>query len=563
MAETDSGVDVEQVFTNEAWRQLTSEDVVTFARSKPYVVAQEGLVVDKRHQTAIRAAVRLLEHPNISDRMPEHVAMYLNVLWDCRIALGVLAAVTGRGPNFRRPSPAEAVVLVTGHAGQTYVRPSLARGVTDVPNVERKLEAVADHYSREFEACMSQGTVDVGFVPSAGGSGRRRPNSRPALRVTAGLYAAMALWFLRAVEVRPRVALCMHCQTPFLPRRSSAKYCSLACRVAEHRERARSSGANRPRKGAVARVQRNAADAGGRPASSDAKPKVTRSRSATTTVSPATDDTREARTTENPDNPAVSLPSADLVQALSVSYAAATAAAALPPTLNNVLLELSEGKLRVAALDGFRGAWRTLAVSTATPRKFMLPSGAVPQLLKLLELGDTATLWWPPSDEVRDGGNKSRMLCRVGHNDARFDGAPGEFPDYERVLPSTMALTFSVERLALLRALLKVRSRGHDSDLHRVGVEIQQVGIVLSVTSETGAITRREVAIDRSEGPNTVPGCSAAVNGKYLKEALDNLVGARVRLHVSVAPHRMWLLTEADEPLLDRDSAAYIVTQDF
>jgi DNA polymerase III subunit beta len=198
-----------------------------------------------------------------------------------------------------------------------------------------------------------------------------------------------------------------------------------------------------------------------------------------------------------------------LARALShVRYAAAVAD--YQAVFRGVKFELRDGHFRVVATDGFRLASYTVDVSTGIEAEFILPAKSVDDLVKTLVSG--------PAALALDAGQLSLASGSTTLNLKRMDG---NFPDYQRVIPSNFPVRVELDPTALVEAVNRVAVMADKSANHRVDLFIKD-GVV-RITSE-GSYGRAQEALPvRQEGGEAE--IALAYNAKYFTDALSPVVG--------------------------------------
>lgn len=148
--------------------------------------------------------------------------------------------------------------------------------------------------------------------------------------------------------------------------------------------------------------------------------------------------------------PAVRLPAGELRRAMDqVVYAAAKDDSR--PVLSGVNLRIADGKLRLAAADGFRLSIRTSEMAGVAPDvDVIIPAKALSEVARVLGADDDEV-------EVLIADNKTLAGFRThtAHGEVLVTTRllEGVFPDLERVVPTADSTTVLVDREALQRAV--------------------------------------------------------------------------------------------------------------
>lgn len=204
------------------------------------------------------------------------------------------------------------------------------------------------------------------------------------------------------------------------------------------------------------------------------------------------------------------------------------------PILTGVLLKLEQGRLTMAAADGFRLAVRTIELPDAGDQSLTLvvPSRTLSELARVLpdEEGKVVELAATPT--------RSQVLFRVGDVQLVSRLIDGQFPDYARIIPQdakTRAVAPVREVLQATRAA-SVFARDN-SMIVRLELTPPNGEADLALGSMTISSTSAEMGDNTAELDATVDGeeQQVAFNGKYLREALEALGTPRLRLDLTGA----------------------------
>ena len=198
-----------------------------------------------------------------------------------------------------------------------------------------------------------------------------------------------------------------------------------------------------------------------------------------------------------------------LARALThVRYAAAVAD--YQAVFRGVKFELRDGHFRVVATDGFRLASYTVDLTSGIAADFILPAKSVDDLVKTLVSG--------PAALAVDAG---QICVANGSTTLNLKRMDGNFPDYQRVIPSNFPVRVELDPNALVEAVNRVAVMADKSANHRVDLFIKDG--VMRITSE-GSYGRAQEALEvRQEGSEGE--IALAYNAKYFTDALAPVVG--------------------------------------
>ncbi len=193
------------------------------------------------------------------------------------------------------------------------------------------------------------------------------------------------------------------------------------------------------------------------------------------------------------------------------------------PMLTGVLLSAEPGGLRLVATDSYRLALRDLVGTTvlAEGQKVLVPARALGELQRLL-----ATLGAAPE------GERQVSLC-VGDLDASFEVGSvqlstrlleGEFPNYQKLFPSSYPNRLVVGKSALLDAIRRVKLMAKDATAS-VHMAMRAESIELSVATQDVGQAREDIEATY-EGTEL----SVAFNPTYLADGVEAVEGGEVLL---------------------------------
>lgn len=211
-----------------------------------------------------------------------------------------------------------------------------------------------------------------------------------------------------------------------------------------------------------------------------------------------------------------SLDAVQLAKALgNVRYAAAVAE--YQAIFRGVKLELSDARTRAIATDGFRLAYYNLPTASGLAQDMVIPARSVDELTKLLSDG-----------EVKLAVSDGQLSVKNGPIRANIKLMEGNFPDYERVIPSSFPINVTLSSAALAEAVSRVAVMADKTANNRVDVFIKDGS--MQITAE-GSYGRSQEALEvHQEGSD--PEIALAYNAKYLVDALAPTEG-EVRMSFS------------------------------
>ncbi|MBK5914140.1 DNA polymerase III subunit beta [Rhodocyclus purpureus] len=115
--------------------------------------------------------------------------------------------------------------------------------------------------------------------------------------------------------------------------------------------------------------------------------------------------------------------------------------------LNGLLLLVQGSELRAVATDGHRLAYASLALETELPRQEMiLPRKTVLELNRLLADSEEPMTVAMTANQVRFSFGSTVLVSKL---------IDGKFPDFDRVIPTSLRYSVTLSRTALLQSMLR------------------------------------------------------------------------------------------------------------
>ncbi|NIM95526.1 MAG: DNA polymerase III subunit beta [Anaerolineales bacterium] len=209
-----------------------------------------------------------------------------------------------------------------------------------------------------------------------------------------------------------------------------------------------------------------------------------------------------------------------------VAFAASTDDAR--PVLTGVLVEVSDGKLSMAAADGFRLSVRTYHLSSpeSGPFKAIIPSRALSELSRILSDGEETVTMMLPS-------GRGQAIFRAKNIELVSQLIEGTFPDYGGIIPTNYStrsiISTTAFRKACQAAEIFAREAAHSARLMITpGSELEPGTMQISATSaETGS---NETTVDATVEGEPI---EIAFNVRFLVDVLGVIDNPNVSLETS------------------------------
>lgn len=201
------------------------------------------------------------------------------------------------------------------------------------------------------------------------------------------------------------------------------------------------------------------------------------------------------------------------------------------PILTGVLLAAEEGGLRLVSTDSYRLAYRDLpgAELLEQGQHVLIPSRALQELARALTGADQVSLVLSEQMAVFDVGS-FQLVTRL---------IKGDFPDYQKLIPTEMPNVLVVERQAIQDAIKRVRLMARENSPIRLtmgsdGLELR------AVTQDVGE------AVEQVDAEYQGSDLTVAFNPEYLMDGLEVTEGEKVVLQTRDAQRPAVLRSSTD-----------------
>jgi DNA polymerase-3 subunit beta len=185
------------------------------------------------------------------------------------------------------------------------------------------------------------------------------------------------------------------------------------------------------------------------------------------------------------------------------------------PILTGVLLAAEDGGLRMVSTDSYRLAYRDLPGTSLLEQgqQVLVPSRSLQELTRALGDDDEVTLVL--SDQM--------VSFRVGDLHLTTRLIKGDFPDYQKLIPTDMPNTLTVDRQTLQDAIRRVRLMARENSPIRLtmggdGLELR------AITQDVGE------AVEQIDAKYEGRELTVAFNPEYLMDGLEVTTGDEVVL---------------------------------
>jgi DNA polymerase III subunit beta len=195
------------------------------------------------------------------------------------------------------------------------------------------------------------------------------------------------------------------------------------------------------------------------------------------------------------------------------------------PILTGILTEIKKGVLEMVATDGFRLAHQTATLEGSVEEfKALIPRKSFEEVARLiLEEGEVEKIGISTSD------NQNQVIFKINQTSVSSRLIEGQFPAWEKIIPTTFQTRAILERQELLKAVKLASVFAKDSSNI---VEVKTSAKNMKISSSTKELGSQESEIEADvSGEEMV----IAFNGKFLVDALTNAPSAQISMEFSGA----------------------------
>ncbi|MBI4494909.1 MAG: DNA polymerase III subunit beta [Chloroflexi bacterium] len=200
------------------------------------------------------------------------------------------------------------------------------------------------------------------------------------------------------------------------------------------------------------------------------------------------------------------------------------------PALTGVLLSLKGQQLTLAAADGFRLGVRRLELAEAPPEPLsvIVPARTLSEVARVLPDGEGDLV------EIATTANRNQILFRFDRTEVVSRLIEGQFPDYQRIIPSSARATVAMNTQELLKAARAAAVFARDSNMI-VRLELQPSKEELGpgrviVTSSSAEVGDNTAEVDASVDGEAM---QVSFNARYLRDVLEALGAPQVLLQLT------------------------------
>ncbi len=194
------------------------------------------------------------------------------------------------------------------------------------------------------------------------------------------------------------------------------------------------------------------------------------------------------------------------------------------PVLTGILTEIIDGKFEVVATDGFRLAHKSFSNEKLKGVNFkaLIPRRTLDELVKLAGEENQAEVI-----EVSVTDNLNQVVFKVGRTVLSSRLIEGNFPTWEKIIPSQFLVSALVEKEEFVKGL-KLASVFARTEANVIKLNLKKGGI--QITSETRELGHQDAVV---EAEVTGEEMVVAFNFRYLIDAVSVCPGEKLKINFS------------------------------
>ena len=193
--------------------------------------------------------------------------------------------------------------------------------------------------------------------------------------------------------------------------------------------------------------------------------------------------------------------------------------------LTGILTEMTQDKITMVALDGFRLALANEPMKNEEDRKFIISAKIMNEISRIITEDDT-------TEDMNLYLGEKKAVIITGRTQIALRVMEGEFIDYRRIIPSDSTTKLVVNRELFLDSIERASLLAREGKNNLIKMTVRDDMMTITSRSEEGNV-REELAIDR-EGNEIEIG----FNSKYMMDVIKEIDDETVTLHMksSVTP---------------------------
>jgi DNA polymerase III subunit beta len=236
---------------------------------------------------------------------------------------------------------------------------------------------------------------------------------------------------------------------------------------------------------------------------------------------------------------ATEFPPIPLASEKSVSVAAALLRESLPeiafaaasedgrPILTGILTEIKKNTLELVATDGFRLAHKTASLKDPIGEgfRYLIPRRTFEEVIRLIGEDSKGK---DDVVEISTSENQNQIIFSIGNTKLSSRLIEGQFPTWERIVPTAFVANATVDRGELLKAvkLSSVFAKGETANVIKLQTGTKQ----LLLSSEARELGTQETQVEAVVEGEAI---TIAFNARFLVDALSNCSDPKINIQFS------------------------------
>ncbi|MEB3198591.1 MAG: DNA polymerase III subunit beta [Candidatus Sericytochromatia bacterium] len=189
--------------------------------------------------------------------------------------------------------------------------------------------------------------------------------------------------------------------------------------------------------------------------------------------------------------------------------------------ISGILTELAEGKLELAATDGFRLAWRQATSQGADAKmSLVVPRRTMDELSRQLTASGAGQV------QIRSAQNQVVFQMPDRYMTSRL--VDGTYPNYRQIIPQAFEREAKLDRASFLAAVERVSIMALDREAHTIKLEFKSGELLLMAQSSEVGDSDEVLPIEFSGEPITI-----SFNATFVIDALKNVDAETVRFSMN------------------------------
>lgn len=191
------------------------------------------------------------------------------------------------------------------------------------------------------------------------------------------------------------------------------------------------------------------------------------------------------------------------------------------PVLTGILTEMKDKKLQMVATDGYRLAFKTVEIGDSADFKALIPRRTLEEVARLISESEEDKI------AISTSENQNQMVFSLAETTLSSRLIDGQFPAWERIIPTEIKTTIKVDKNILLKAVkLSAVFARNEANVIRFQVGADKI-VLTSEAKELGSQSNEVVAEITGED------MTIAFNAKFVQDALTALPGSKATIELS------------------------------